>query len=157
MKDILFDVLNKIEPYKIIKLNIGNNEIYVCREDSYFPMAIRFLDYESEMEQTNYFYSYNEEHSLEYVKTHKITLDDTDFLIESEILNVEYYDKYYDSIIIPDCLYRAHPKAAITLKNRWMVENSDLVITYVKRNKGGAYEAMQYAEKKGKRVINICS
>lgn len=95
MKDILFDVLNKIEPYKIIKLNIGNNEIYVCREDSYFPMAIRFLDYESEMEQTNYFYSYNEEHSLEYVKTHKITLDDTDFLIESEILNVEYYDKYF--------------------------------------------------------------
>ena len=95
MKDILFDVLNKIEPYKIIKLNIGNNEIYVCREDSCFPMAIRFLDYDPEMEHTNYFYSYNEEHSLGYVKTHKITLDDTDFLIESEILNVEYYDKYF--------------------------------------------------------------
>lgn len=95
MKDILFDVLNKIEPYKIIKLNIGNNEIYVCREDSCFPMAIRFLDYEPEMEHANYFYSYNEEYSLEYVKTHKITLDNTDFLIESEILNVEYYDKYF--------------------------------------------------------------
>lgn len=48
---------------------------------------------------------------------------------------LEYYVKYYDNIIIPDSVYGAHPKTAITLKNRWMVERSTLVITYVEHEK----------------------
>ena len=71
------------------------------------------------------------------------------------VKNAEYYEKYYDSVIIPENLHRAHPKAAITLKNRWMVEEADLVITYVTRNEGGAYRAMQYAKKLNKEVINL--
>ncbi|MBQ9802303.1 MAG: hypothetical protein IJW51_04455 [Clostridia bacterium] len=34
------------------------------------------------------------------------------------VADLEYYEKYYDSIIIPESLYGAHPKIAITLKNR---------------------------------------
>ena len=48
----------------------------------------------------------------------------------------------------------AHPKAAITLKNHYMIDNSDLVIVYVEK-KGGAYSAMKYAEKQCKEIINI--
>ena len=68
---------------------------------------------------------------------------------------LEFYEKYYDSIIIPETVYGAHPKAAITLKNRWMIEQSDLVIVYVERNSGGAYKAMKYAEKLNKKLINL--
>ncbi len=71
------------------------------------------------------------------------------------VADIEYYEKYYDSIIIPDSVYGVHPKSAITLKNRWMVDQSQLVIVYVEREKGGAYTAMKYAEKVNKRVINI--
>ena len=67
----------------------------------------------------------------------------------------EYYEKYYDSILIPECLYGAHPKSAITLRNRWMVERSDLVIVYVERNKGGAYAAMTHAKKLNKEIVNL--
>lgn len=70
--------------------------------------------------------------------------------------DIEYYEKYYDSIIIPERVYGAHPKSAITLKNRWMIEQSDLVIIYVERDKGGAYTAMKYAEKLNKQIINLC-
>ncbi len=65
------------------------------------------------------------------------------------------YEKYYDGILLPDCVCGAHPKAAITLKNRWMVEQSDLVITYISRTTGGAYAAMQYAKKRNKRIVNL--
>ena len=69
--------------------------------------------------------------------------------------DIEYYEKYYNDIIIPECAEKAYPKIAITLKNRWMVENSDLVICYVERENGGAYEALKYAKRLGKTVINL--
>lgn len=71
------------------------------------------------------------------------------------VANVEYYESYYDSIIIPEVTHRVHPKSAITLRNRWMIERSDLIITYVERG-GGADRAMKYAERLHKRIINLC-
>ena len=78
--------------------------------------------------------------------------------IKSEIskMSAEYYEKYYDNILIPESIDGAHPKLAITLKNRWMVEQSDLVIVNVEDNKGGAYMAMKYAEKINRKIVNIC-
>lgn len=70
------------------------------------------------------------------------------------VADLKYYEKYYDQIIIPKNLYGAHPKSAITLKNRWMVEQSDLVIVFAKR-KGGAYTAMKYAEQQNKKIIHL--
>lgn len=71
--------------------------------------------------------------------------------------NVEYYAGYYDDVVIPECLSGTHPKGAITKRNRWMIEQSDLLLCYVERRKGGAYEALRYAEKLGKSVINIAN
>lgn len=67
------------------------------------------------------------------------------------VADIEYYEKYYDGIVIPESVYGVYPKSAITLKNRWMIERSDLVIVYVERDKGGAYTAMKYAEKLNKK------
>ena len=69
---------------------------------------------------------------------------------------LEYYETYYDGIIIPECVCDAHPKFAITLKNRWVIAESDCVIVYVERNRGGAYSAMKYAEKLHKQIVNLC-
>ena len=71
------------------------------------------------------------------------------------VAGMEYYEKYYDSIIIPESLHGSHPKSAITLKNRWMVEQSELVIAFVEHKKGGAYTATRYAEKINKSIINL--
>lgn len=73
------------------------------------------------------------------------------------VADIEYYEKYYDNIIIYESVCGVHPKSAITLRNRWMVEQSDLVIVYAERNKGGAYTAMKYAEKLNKRFINLAT
>lgn len=81
--------------------------------------------------------------------------NEINLVLPYKVADIEYYEKYYDSIIIPPSIQGAHPKQAITLKNRWMVEMSDLVIVYVERENGGAYAAMKYAEKLNKNVVNI--
>ena len=72
-----------------------------------------------------------------------------------KVSDIDYYEKYYDDIIIPESVYDAHPKAAITLRNRWMIEKSEIIIVYVEHDGGGAYAAMKYAEKLNKRIINL--
>lgn len=82
--------------------------------------------------------------------------NDMSLVVPYIVADIEYYERYYDSIIFPETVYGAHPKSAITLRNRWMVEHSDLVIVYADHNKGGAYAAIKYAEKLNKGVINLC-
>ena len=67
----------------------------------------------------------------------------------------DYYTALYDDIIIPDELAGIHPKAAIKARNRWIIDNSDIVLIYTVRNFDGAYEAKRFAERNGKRLIKI--
>lgn len=67
----------------------------------------------------------------------------------------DYYQYYYDEIIIPAELAGVYYKAAITMRNRWLVDRVDCVIAYVNRDYGGALETVKYARKQGKPVINL--
>lgn len=69
--------------------------------------------------------------------------------------NKEYYYEQYDDIIIPEELLETYYRNAITMRNRWMVEHSDCIISYQKHDYGGAYTAIKYAEKCGKLVVDI--
>ena len=69
--------------------------------------------------------------------------------------DMEYYENYYDGVMIPGHIERVHPKGAIEKRNRWMVEQADLVVGYVERDSGGACAALRYAEKHGKNIINL--
>ena len=82
--------------------------------------------------------------------------NDRTLVLPYRVADVEYYEKYYDNIIIPEDVHGAHHKAAITLKNRWMVEMSDLVIVYVKREYGGAFNAMECRAARKKRYQSLC-
>ncbi len=68
--------------------------------------------------------------------------------------NDEYYKKFYDEVQYP-VDSRTHPKVAITKRNRWMIENADLFVCYVEREKGGTYTALKYAKKLKKQIINL--
>lgn len=76
----------------------------------------------------------------------------------AEYLNNEKsYHNYYSEVEISYEASRAHPKAAIQIRNREMVDRSDLVIFCVERSSGGAYQTMKYAIKNQKNIINLCS
>lgn len=67
----------------------------------------------------------------------------------------DYYAASYDDVIIPQELTGVHYRAAIPLRNRWLVEHSDLIISYLVRRDGGAFQAIQYAESCGKTIIPV--
>ena len=69
--------------------------------------------------------------------------------------NRDYYAAMYDDVIIPDELADIHFKAAIKARNRWIVDHSDLVVAYIVREHGGAYEAVRYAQRESKIVVEI--
>jgi len=69
--------------------------------------------------------------------------------------NTESFESYYDSIEICEASADCNFKYAIVARNRDMIDRSDTVIVYVKNESGGAYQALKYAEKNQKRVINL--
>lgn len=69
--------------------------------------------------------------------------------------NEESFDDYYDEIEVCEASSQCHFKSAIQVRNRNMVDRSDLVVCFVERNSGGAYSTFQYAKKQEKQVINL--
>lgn len=69
--------------------------------------------------------------------------------------NEESFHEYYDEIEI--CLESAekHFKSAHQVRNRSMVDRSDLVIFCIEHNSGGAYQTMQYAKKADAKIMNL--
>lgn len=71
--------------------------------------------------------------------------------------NAASFDNYYDNIEVCEASNRCHPKAAIQMRNRDMIDRSDLVICYVDHNSGGAYQTIHYAEQQGKHILNLAT
>ena len=69
--------------------------------------------------------------------------------------NQESYEDYYDEVEVSFAASKAHPKAAIQLRNREMVDRANLILCCIDHKAGGAYQTIRYAEKQGKKVINL--
>ena len=68
-----------------------------------------------------------------------------------------FFEGFYDGIYYP-LDNKTHFKNAITLRNKWMIDNADLLICYVEKGrKGGAMTTLNYAKKQGLRVINLAT
>ncbi len=69
----------------------------------------------------------------------------------------EKKDGYYDyrDTIYPEGMEKVPRKFAISKRNRWMVEHSEICVCYVSRSWGGAYNSVKFAEGKGLKIINI--
>ena len=68
-----------------------------------------------------------------------------------------YLEETYDDIIYPDEAAEGHQKFAITRRNKYIVENADVIVCYIKRQSGGAFKAVKLAEKLNKGVINLAN
>ena len=67
-------------------------------------------------------------------------------------LNTEKTKSGYDSTVYPP-LETVPRRFAISHRNRWMVDSSDVVVAYVLHDWGGAATTLHYAKRKKKRVI----
>ena len=61
----------------------------------------------------------------------------------------------FGDTMFPEGLELIHPRYAIERRNRWMLERSDYVVTYVHHGWGGAAKFAALAERQGKRMIRL--
>jgi len=71
--------------------------------------------------------------------------------------NEDAFHNYYDDVEVCSASAGGHFKGAHQKRNREMVDRSDLVVFFVERETGGAYQTMRYAEKNGKAIINLAN
>ena len=66
-------------------------------------------------------------------------------------------NKYDDltNTIYPEGLETVPKRFAIPWRNKWMIHQSDVVVTYVTRNFGGAAQFKALAERLNKHIINL--
>ncbi len=62
-----------------------------------------------------------------------------------------------DHTLLPDGIETVPPRFAIDYRNRWMLDRSDVVVTYVTRSFGGASKFSEQAKRKNKRIIPLSS
>lgn len=64
------------------------------------------------------------------------------------------YDDFSDTML-PEGIEAVHPHYAISWRNRWMLQRSDYVVTYITQPWGGAAKFAEKAKREGKTVINL--
>lgn len=61
----------------------------------------------------------------------------------------------FGDTMFPEGLELVHPRFAIDRRNRWMLERSEYVVTYVRHGWGGAAKFAALAERQGKQIIRL--
>ena len=66
-----------------------------------------------------------------------------------------FFQEFYDEIYYP-LDRKIHYKSAILKRNEWMIDNSDLLVCYVEKDKqGGALKSLKYAQSKEMEIVNL--
>lgn len=66
----------------------------------------------------------------------------------------EEYEDYSDTVL-PEGIEEVPPRFAISRRNKWMLFQSDFVVTYIIRSWGNAAQFAKIAERQKKTVINL--
>lgn len=69
--------------------------------------------------------------------------------------SAEWNPYEYGETMLPEGIEVVHPRYAISWRNKWMVNESDIVVCYINRSWGGAAKYVEMATKKGKTIINL--
>lgn len=77
------------------------------------------------------------------------------YLTAEYLSNQDSIESCYDEIEVSWAAADGHFKSAIQTRNREMVDRSDMVICWIERDRGGAYQTMRYARKQGKKTVNM--
>lgn len=129
-RDALDSLAEELRKTLIELLETGNVDVfYVGNSGNFDRVASRVLS----------------ELSSEYSFNCRIVLA---YLPEQEI-------EYNFDTILPEGIEDVPRRFAISYRNQWMIEQSDIVVTYVTRNYGGAHQFKERAKKKGKIVIEV--
>lgn len=67
----------------------------------------------------------------------------------------EFDTRDYSDTMLPEGIETVPPRFAISWRNKWMISQSDYVVTYITHPWGGAAQFAEKAERQKKTVINL--
>ncbi|HHU05906.1 MAG TPA: hypothetical protein GXZ65_05430 [Clostridiales bacterium] len=67
----------------------------------------------------------------------------------------EFDIRDYSDTMLPEGIETVHPRFAISWRNKWMIKQSDYVVTYITHSWGGAAQFAEKAVRQSKIVINL--
>lgn len=67
----------------------------------------------------------------------------------------EDYPEDFSDTMLPEGVEEVPPRFAISWRNKWMLRQSDFVVTYITHSWGGAAQFAEMAERQKKTVINL--
>ena len=111
--------------------NHGATEFYVGNNGNFDTLVRRQLE---NLSQT---YPITYSVVLAYIPTKKSEYDD------------------FTNTLLPEGIETAPKRFAISYRNKWMIQQTDVVVTYVTHSFGGAWKFKVLAEKQGKMVIEL--
>ena len=111
--------------------NHGATEFYVGNNGNFDTLVRR------QLEELSHTYSITYSVVLAYLPTKKSEYDD------------------YTNTILPEGIETAPKRFAISWRNKWMIGQADMVVTYVTHGFGGAWQFKAMAERQGKTVIEL--
>lgn len=69
----------------------------------------------------------------------------------------EFDTRDYSDTMLPEGIESVHPRFAISWRNKWMIKQSDYVVTYITHSWGGAAQFAEIAEHQRKIIVRLCS
>ena len=67
----------------------------------------------------------------------------------------EFDARDYSDTMLPEGIETVHPRFAISWRNKWMIKQSDYVVTYIPHSWGGAAQFAELAEKQKKIIVPL--
>ncbi len=79
----------------------------------------------------------------------------TYFVVLAYLSNDKMRYADYTNTIFPEGLEKVPPRFAISWRNKWLIKQSQFVVSYVRFNWGGAAQFTEMAQRQGKTIIKI--
>jgi len=67
----------------------------------------------------------------------------------------EFDTRDYSDTMLPEGIETVHLRFAISWRNKWMLKQSDYVVTYVTHPWGSAAQFAEKAERQKKKIVNL--
>lgn len=77
------------------------------------------------------------------------------FFILEKYQDLQRNHQRYSDTMLPEGIESVHPRFAISWRNKWMLKQSDFVVTYITHTWGGAAQFAEKAKRQKKTVINL--
>ena len=68
---------------------------------------------------------------------------------------LQYLKCAFTDFLMPPEIEAAPKRACIVTRNRWVADHSDYIVCFIKYKMGGAYAAVEYAQKHHKQIIEV--